>query len=61
MERKTTVWIFQATIWQNLTRENMDMATKEKPLKKKMNRFLYNDIKTNYIKVDIEPAHWSSG
>ena len=30
MGRKITVWIFQATNWQNLTREDLDMTTKEK-------------------------------
>ena len=30
MERKTIAWIFQATNQQNLTRENLDVAKKEK-------------------------------
>ena len=30
MGRKTTVWIFQVTNWQNLTREDLDMAEKGK-------------------------------
>ena len=31
MERKTTVWLFQATNKRNFTRENLDMAKKEMP------------------------------
>ena len=31
MQRKTTVWIFQATNKWNLTLENLDMAKKRKP------------------------------
>ena len=34
METKTTVWIFQATTWQNLIREDINMATKGKPKEK---------------------------
>ena len=30
MRRKTTVLMFQATNWQDFTRENPDMANKEK-------------------------------
>ena len=30
MERKTTIWIFQATNKQNLTREDLDIAKKGK-------------------------------
>ena len=30
MERKTNVWLFQATNKQNLMRENLDLAKKEK-------------------------------
>ena len=35
MGRTTTVWIFQATNKRNLMREDLDMAKKEKPLKRK--------------------------
>ena len=31
MGRKTTIWTFQATSKQNLTRENLDIAKKGKP------------------------------
>ena len=30
MERKTTIWIFQATNWQDCTQEDMDITTKGK-------------------------------
>ena len=30
-KKKTTVWIFQVTIKQNLTQENLDMVKKRKP------------------------------
>ena len=36
MCRKTTVWIFQAANWRDLTREGLDKATKEKPQKKNL-------------------------
>ena len=31
MERKTIVWIFQATNWRNLTREDVYIARKGEP------------------------------
>ena len=31
MGRKTTVWILQATNWENCTRDDLDMAKKRKP------------------------------
>ena len=30
-KKKTTVWVFLVTNWQNLTLEDLDMATKVKP------------------------------
>ena len=34
MERKTTVWLFQATNRQNLNREDLDTVTKGKALER---------------------------
>ena len=31
MGRKTTVWIFQAANWRNLTQKDLDMILKERP------------------------------
>ena len=39
MGRKTTVWIFQETNRQNLTRENLDLATEKETFWKKLNLF----------------------
>ena len=45
-EEKTNVWIFQATNWENLEEETLDMYKKGKPLKK------------NYISSNLNKKKW---
>ena len=58
MGRKTNLLIFQATIKQHLTLENVVIAKKGKSLKRETEPFLIapqnNAIKTNYIKARID-------
>ena len=56
MGRKTIVWTFQATNKRNITRENLDMTLKGKPLER---NWISSDSSTkqrhkNYVKVRID-------
>ena len=55
MGRKITVWIFQATNKQNFTRENLDMAKKDKRENESLQIAAKNNaIRTNYTKAKID-------
>ena len=64
MERKTTVWIFQATNWRNLMREDLDMAKKKGSLKRETEYILIvaqnNARRTNYVKSNIDKMQQNS-
>ena len=56
MERKTTVWIWQATNRRNLTWENLQMAKKKYVIRENLsflNLAENNAMKTNYVQMRI--------
>ena len=48
MERKTTLWIFQATNQENCIRNYSDMALKDDPVERK--RIFFDDRKKQFQK-----------
>ena len=63
MGRKTTARIFQATNWQNLIEEDLNITTKEN-IKRETESLQIamenNVIRTNYIKVQINNTQQKS-
>ena len=61
MERKTTVWILQATSKRNLSRKNLDIAKKEKPSGRNWisSKSSTKQSHNNYVKARIDKTQRS--